>query len=90
MKTTIKRSENLAALRWACRRGMLELDLLLGQFLEKGYELLGLDQRELFIELLDEVDTDLYAWLMGNAVPPRSEWLPLLQKIREYHPCLSY
>ena len=28
----------LARLRWKCRRGMLELDLLLRDFLDSGYQ----------------------------------------------------
>lgn len=89
MKTNMTSSENLAALRWSCRRGMLELDLLLGRFLDKVYETLSPEEDKLFRELLDETDPDLYSWLLGNTLPAREEWLPLLQKIRGFSPCSS-
>lgn len=58
-------------LRWQCRRGLLELDLVLNRFLE--LELAGLEPEELqvFKELLDEADTLLLAWVMGQEEPPR-------------------
>lgn len=81
--------DKAAPLRWACRRGMLELDLLLGQFLDNGFQALTAEEKTVFTELLDATDQDLYAWLLGRwpASEPRFE--PLLQKIREYVPCKS-
>jgi antitoxin CptB len=81
--------KNLAALRWACRRGMLELDLLFSQFLDKGYPQLSLEEQALFKEFLLCTDPELFAWLMGSAVPDNPLWLPLIQKIKEYVPCRS-
>jgi len=43
----------LNRLRWHCRRGMLELDLLLEGFLDEGYTDLDDDGRRLFARLLD-------------------------------------
>src|SRR3990167_1232567 len=48
-------------LRWAARRGMLELDLLLTSFVERGY---GQAEPE---------DQDLFAWWMGRAGPPDAD-----------------
>ncbi len=87
MTTTSKISDTVAQLRWSCRRGMLELDLLLGQFLERRYSALTAEEQALFKALLDSTDQDLYAWLVARlpATEPRFEGL--LQKIREYVPC---
>ena len=53
-------------LRWQCRRGMLELDLLLQSFLEnKYYELDDLEQQD-FNRLLDIPDQELLELLMGR------------------------
>lgn len=54
-------------LRWACRRGMLELDLLLAPFVEHGYDALTLEQKQDFERLLACDDPDLFAWFMGHA-----------------------
>lgn len=59
----------LSRLKWACRRGMLELDVLLGNFLENGYAQLDDEDKERFVELLSSGDTDLLSWLMGHSNP---------------------
>jgi len=53
-------------LRWACRRGMLELDILLAPFVEDGYDALSLEQKQVFEQLLACDDPDLFAWFMGH------------------------
>ena len=53
-------------LRWSCRRGMLELDLLLDGFLEHGFSQLDARGRETFKRLLDYPDTTLLQLLMGQ------------------------
>ena len=54
-------------LRWACRRGMLELDVLLAPFVEQGYDALTQQQKQDFERLLACDDPDLFAWFMGHA-----------------------
>lgn len=54
-------------LRWACRRGMLELDVLLAPFVEEGYDALTEQQKLDFERLLSCDDPDLFAWFMGHA-----------------------
>jgi antitoxin CptB len=53
-------------LKWACRRGMLELDVLLNNFLEEAYPSLPALNQQQFQELLTWEDPQLYAWLMGH------------------------
>jgi len=53
-------------LRWACRRGMLELDVLLAPFVEEGYDALSEQQKVDFERLLACDDPDLFAWFMGH------------------------
>ncbi len=56
-------------IRWRCRRGLLELDLVLKGFLDRGFGQLDADQRMLFNELLDEPDNDLLDLALGRAEP---------------------
>jgi antitoxin CptB len=72
-------------LRWACRRGMLELDLLLSPFLENAFSHLNTDQQQLFELFLTENDQDLYAWILGFKDCPIENFYPLLTEIRRYH-----
>jgi antitoxin CptB len=56
-------------MRWRCRRGMLELDLLLERFLDGGYDRLDGHGRSVFVRLLELPDQTLQSWLLGQAVP---------------------
>lgn len=56
-------------LRWAGRRGMLELDLILEPFLDNVYDTLQQSDKELYWELLASEDPDLYKWFIGKEQP---------------------
>ena len=71
-----------AKLKWACRRGMLELDVLLGKFLDEHYPSLAFKDKEHFIRLLGQSDTDLFAWLLGKEKPHDEGLASLVNKIR--------
>lgn len=60
-------------LRWASRRGMLELDLVLNPFLDNVYSTLGADDQALFHKLLEEQDQDLFQWFMRKSEPEASD-----------------
>lgn len=62
-----------AKLTWHCRRGMLELDLILQRFLAHQVDTLTDTQIDLFERLLTAQDPDLYAWLMGYETPVDKE-----------------
>ncbi|MEJ2528779.1 MAG: succinate dehydrogenase assembly factor 2 [Gammaproteobacteria bacterium] len=69
-------------LRWACRRGMLELDLLLKAYMDQVYEqLTDLEKRE-FLTLLDMQDQEMYEMLTGKINPNDRELAQLLARIR--------
>ncbi len=69
-------------LRWQCRRGMLELDLMLGTFLNKAYALLTQTARADFRRLLEESDQTLYEWLIGQSVPEAASMQTMVLQIR--------
>ncbi|WP_069469872.1 FAD assembly factor SdhE [Candidatus Marithrix sp. Canyon 246] len=51
-------------LKWRCRRGMKELDVLLTQYLEQNYDKASKKQQQAFENLLKLSDYDLYALLI--------------------------
>ena len=57
-----------ARLKWACRRGMLELDVLFMPFVDDAYEHLTEDKRVIFERLLECDDPELFAWFMGHEI----------------------
>ncbi len=72
----------LARLRWKCRRGMLELDLLLRDFLDHAYAQLDAEEKDVFDHLLDYPDAVLLEWLMGRIRPTDRDVEQLVDKIR--------
>ena len=58
--------KRFSRLKWACRRGMLELDVLFMPFADEAFEELSYEDKELFERLLTCDDPDLYAWFMGH------------------------
>jgi antitoxin CptB len=69
-------------LHWQCRRGMLELDLMLQGYLEKSYAGMSEDDKSLFAALLEAPDPILYAWCMGHVTPTESDQLRVVKQIR--------
>ncbi len=54
----------------AWRRGMKEMDLILGRFADAHLDQMDEAALTRFDALLDEYDQDLYRWVTGNAEPP--------------------
>jgi len=58
-------------LKWMCRRGMKELDVLVTRFLDTRYAAAPPALREAFVDLLQRAeDPDIWAWVMGYETPP--------------------
>ena len=78
--------ERLNRLRWRCtRRAMLEMDLLLGDFLDKGFSALTAEQADAFIVLADMEDLELWPLINGSrecADSVQAEVLALLRHVR--------
>ena len=53
-------------LRWLCRRGMKELDLLLINYLDNIYPSADASDQQAFESLLDMADPDLYTLVTGK------------------------
>lgn len=71
-------------LRWACRRGMLELDVLIGNFLEERYLLLSEPEQQIFIKLLACNDQELFEWLMNKNAPKDPDLQIMVGKIQDH------
>ena len=56
-------------IRWRCRRGLLELDLVLERFLARRFDGLDGELVRRFDELLDQPDNDLLDLALGRAEP---------------------
>jgi antitoxin CptB len=76
-----------AKLQWRCRRGMLELDLLLGRFMETQFDKLTPVQCLDFEILLHYPDPEIQAWILEQEIPPSEALNELVRLIRQasYH-----
>jgi len=82
--TNTNKKLNLDILKWRSRRGMLELDLLLIDFIDKNYEKLDSNQLLQYYNLLEENDTDLYSWFIEDVEVPKKELLEVIDMIKNY------
>ena len=72
---------NQHRLQWACRRGMLELDIVLERYLHRQYADASAAEQAQFQALLLSTDQDLFDWVLEKREAP-AEWQALLLKIR--------
>ena len=61
--------EHLGKLRWRCRRGMKELDLLTLGYLEQHYPTASAEEQQAFADLLEVQDPLLMSYMVGRQTP---------------------
>ena len=61
--------EQMGKLRWRCRRGMKELDLLTLGYLERHYPTAPVEEQQAFAELLELQDPLLMSYMVGRETP---------------------
>lgn len=71
---------SLDKIRWATRRGMLELDLLFAPYVENCYLNASAEDKQIFIELLLSEDQDLFGWFLKSVTPP-TQFQEIITKI---------
>jgi antitoxin CptB len=74
----------LNRMRWAARRGMLELDLVLEPFVSVRYTDLDDADRRRFQRLMTCEDQDLFAWFLRREQPRDRELADIVSKILEF------
>ena len=56
-------------LRWQCRRGLVELDVLFQHYLEHQFMVAAVPEQAQFVQLLQQQDDQLQAWLLESVEP---------------------
>jgi len=74
-------AQNKRRLKWACRRGMLELDVLFMPFVDEAYDDLSEKNKGIFERLLECQDPELFAWFMGHEICEDEELNSMVQLI---------
>ena len=69
----------------AWRRGLRELEILIGGFVDASLDSLAPAELDELESLLDLPDAELLGWLAGVTPPPPGRDTPLLRKIVTFH-----
>lgn len=72
-------------MRWASRRGLLELDLLLAPFVEACYQTLDDSDKEAFRRLVAEQDQDIMNWIMARETVADPSLAAIVAQIRAHN-----
>lgn len=73
-------------LRWRCRRGIKEMDLLLEKFLSEIYPRLDATEKKHFERFLDETDLDILAWITGKSLPDDPAYQKFVTHLQNIRP----
>ena len=76
------RSEDIARLRWRCRRGMKELDVLLEGYLQGHFSGTLPAEQQAFSALLELPDPVLLAYVTGREQPVIEEQRRVIASLR--------
>lgn len=71
----------LKRIRWRSRRGMRELDRLFDRYLDQAWATAPMEERAVFLRMLDSEDDKLWRWSMGYEECPDAELIALIRKI---------
>ncbi len=70
-------------IQWACRRGMLELDVAIMPFFKYEYDTLSDSDKKAFVALLKSDDPDLFNWMMDYGEPADPELKRIIRLIQQ-------
>ena len=76
--------EEINRMRWASRRGMLELDLVLEPFVNARYAQLEEGDRRRFQQLMLCEDQELFAWFLRRERPEDEELAAIVSQVLEF------
>ena len=75
-------AKTTARLRWQCRRGMLELDVLLQSYLDRRYASADANEQDAFRTLLALSDQELFDYFFGALAPLDTQLRNVIEHIR--------
>ena len=81
----LSHEDRLKRLRYrSWHRGCKETDLVLGGYCDRYLERMDAAELALCEALLEEDDSDIWAWLTEKSQPEKSEYTPLLTKMPNF------
>lgn len=77
----MEQAYDLGWLKWQCRRGIKEVEVVLLPYLETRFAKADARQQALFVRLLDCHDVDLLEWVMRRDLPADPDLAEIIQII---------
>lgn len=71
-------------MRWASRRGMLELDLILEPFVREAYTALDSNGRQRYRALMECQDQELFGWFLRREEPADKEISSIVSDVLDF------
>ncbi|MDG2088161.1 MAG: succinate dehydrogenase assembly factor 2 [Arenicellaceae bacterium] len=68
-------------IRWRCRRGVRELDVLLTQFLDHSYDTLSNSEKTAFCKLLEVQDPIIMDWIFARSSSDEKDVQGIVEKL---------
>jgi len=78
---SVSGTRELARLRWRCRRGMRELDVLLQRYLEQRYASAPKEEQRAFEALLELPDPELFAYVVKREQPSDPHFADVIERL---------
>jgi antitoxin CptB len=69
----------------AWRRGVREMDLIVGRFADACIDKLDATELDQFEHLIEVPNAELYAWIVGNEAVPTQHDTPVLRQLMAFH-----
>jgi antitoxin CptB len=83
IEDTQKKRKRLIFRSW--HRGTREMDLIMGTFADSCVESLSAQELDLYDQLLETPDPDLYDWVSGRKDVPAEHLTPVMSMLLEHH-----
>lgn len=74
--------KELERARWRCRRGLLELDIVLQRFMDQHYQQMSETELQQLATLLDLSDNDLWDMITTRKEPEDASLWPVLRLLQ--------
>lgn len=71
-------------IKWACRRGMLELDLIFESYVLERFPHASPEEQALFVEFLTSADQDLFDWLLNKKEPENPKFNQMIKILLDH------
>jgi len=69
----------------AWRRGVREMDLIVGRFADAHIDKLDAAELDQFEQLIEVPNAELYAWIVGNETVPQEHDTEVLHQLMAFH-----